>query len=53
MVESEAKPKLGYWNIRACNRGNLIRYILAYAGVDYQEKRYDVLTKEGRDEWHQ
>ena len=35
------KPILGYWNIRAGHRGNVNRYILAYAGVDYEDKRYD------------
>ena len=50
MVDA-AKPTLGYWNIRACSRGNLQRYILGYAGVDYQETTHDVLTEEGRAAW--
>ena len=39
------KPVFGYWPIRGSHRGNLNRYILAYSGIDYEEKRY---TKE---EW--
>ena len=38
---AQARPILGYWNIRAFDRGNVNRYIMAYAGVDYEEKRYD------------
>ena len=29
----------------------MMRYILGYAGVDYQEKTYDVLSEEGRAAW--
>ena len=35
-----AKPTLGYWHIRAVTRGNINRYILAYAKVDYTDHRY-------------
>ena len=38
---TEAKPILGYWNIRAGYRGNANRYLLAHAGVDYEDKQYD------------
>jgi len=38
---AQAKPTLGYWNIRAGPRGNVLRYVLHYAGVDFTEKRYD------------
>lgn len=37
---AEAKPLFGYWPIRAANRGNVNRYLLAYSGIDYEEKRY-------------
>ena len=46
---AQAKPIFGYWNIRAFNRGNVNRYILAYAGVDYEDKRYDFVNN--RPEW--
>ena len=32
---------LGYWNIRAGARGNGTRYLLAYCGANWVEKRYD------------
>lgn len=41
------KPIFGYWNIRAMDRGNVNRYIFAYAGVEYEDKRYTV----GSNEW--
>ena len=44
-------PTYGYWNTRACNRGNLQRYILGYAGVEYNHREYDVTTEEGKKEW--
>ena len=46
---AESRPILGYWNIRAGNRGNVNRYILKYAGVDFEDKRYDVVNNPG--EW--
>ena len=47
----QAKPIFGYWNVRAFNRGNVNRYILAYAEVDYEEKRYDFINN--REEWRE
>ena len=47
----QAKPIFGYWNVRAFNRGNVNRYILAYAEVDYEEKRYDF--NNNREEWRE
>ena len=41
---AQAKPIFGYWNIRAGVRGNVNRYLLHYAGVDYTDKRYDVVN---------
>lgn len=41
-----SKPKFGYWNIRA--RGESIRWVLAYCGVDYEEKEY---SEENPAEW--
>ena len=41
---AQAKPIFGYWNIRAFDRGNVNRYILGYAGVDFEDKRYDFLN---------
>ena len=38
---AQARPIFGYWNIRAFDRGAVNRFILAYAGVDYEEKCYD------------
>ena len=46
---AQAKPIFGYWNIRAFVRGNANRYILAYAGVDYEDKRYDYINN--KNEW--
>ena len=46
---AENKPILGYWNIRAANRGNVNRYILKYAGVDFEDKVYDFANNPG--EW--
>ena len=43
--DANSKPVFGYWPIRGMNRGNLNRYLLAFAGVDFEDKRY---TKE---EW--
>ncbi len=37
----ESRPTLGYWNIRAGYRGNANRYLLKFAGVDFEDKRYD------------
>ena len=34
------KPTFGYWECRAGCRGQVNRYLLAYAGVDFNEKRY-------------
>ena len=44
-----SRPIFGYWNIRCADRGNANRFILAYAGVDYEEKRYDWFNN--RTEW--
>ena len=38
---AQARPILGYWNIRCFDRGAVNRYILGYAGVDYEDKQYD------------
>ena len=46
---AQAKPIFGYWNIRAGDRGAVNRYILNYAGVDYEEKRYDFVNNKA--EW--
>jgi len=35
---------LGYWSLRGGPRGNVNRYILHYAEVDYTEKRYDIVN---------
>ena len=37
---AEVKPLLGYWPIRASNRGAVNRYLLGWSGIDYEEKRY-------------
>jgi len=34
----------GYWNIRAGPRGNCNRYILNMAGVNFTDKRYDIVN---------
>ena len=46
---AQARPILGYWNIRGMDRGNVNRYILNYAQVDYEDKRYDFANN--KDEW--
>ena len=46
MVESSLT--LGYWAIRAADRGNVNRYILAYKNVNYTAKNY---TFDNADEW--
>ena len=46
---AQARPIYGYWNIRAIDRGNVNRYILAYAQVDYEDKRYDFFNNKA--EW--
>ena len=46
---AQAKPIFGYWNIRAFDRGNVSRYILAHAEVDYEDKRYDYVNN--KEEW--
>ena len=46
---AQARPILGYWNIRAGDRGNVNRYILNYAGVDFEDKRYDFINNSA--EW--
>jgi glutathione S-transferase len=43
MVES-AKPTLGYWKIRGL--GQQIRYLLAYCGVEFEDKMYAVSKNE-------
>ena len=42
---AQARPIFGYWNIRAFDRGNVSRYLMAYAGVDYEDRRYDYLNE--------
>ena|ERR550525_158487 len=42
---AQSRPTFGYWPIRAGPRGNVNRYILGYAGVDFEDHRF---TKE---EW--
>ena len=37
---SGTKPLLGYWNIRGLAQS--IRYLLTYAGVEFDEKLYDI-----------
>lgn len=34
----EAKPILGYWNIRGL--ASQIRYLFAYVGAEFEDKRY-------------
>lgn len=34
------KPKLGYWNFRG--KGSQIKHLLAYVGVEYDLKEYEV-----------
>ena len=46
---AQARPILGYWNIRALDRGNVNRYILNYAQVDFEDKRYDFFNN--KEEW--
>ena len=46
---AEAKPIYGYWNFRAGFRGQVGRYLLAYAGVDFEDKRYDMVNNKA--EW--
>jgi len=43
---SSSVPTLGYWDIRGL--GEAIRYLLKYAGVEYNDKRYDI---QNRDTW--
>ena len=43
------KVTLGYWSIRAGHRGHVNRHLLAYAGVDFEDKRYDF--KDNAAEW--
>jgi len=40
-------PVLGYWNIRGL--AEPIRYLLAYTGTDYEDKRYGVDVSDGSD----
>lgn len=40
MEESNTKILLGYWNIPG--RGHLLRYLLEYTELPYEEKRYDI-----------
>ena len=37
---AEAKPRLGYWGIRAGTRGQVCRYLFAHGGIDFEDKRY-------------
>ncbi len=43
---AESRPIFGYWDIRAGYRGNANRYLLNFAGVDYECKRYDAKNKD-------
>ena len=45
---AESTMTFGYWNIRAGVRGHVNRYIMAIAGVEYNDKRYDPAD---RAEW--
>ena len=36
----------GYWDLRYGPRGNINRHILNYAGVEYEDKRYDHIKQE-------
>lgn len=49
----ETKPRLGYWNIRGYAQP--IRLLLCYAGVDFEDTRYNYLpVADGsfdRSEW--
>ena len=38
---AQARPIFGYWGIRVGDRGNVNRYILSYAGVDFEDRRYN------------
>ena len=40
---------LGYWNMRGAGRGNPARYLLSYAGADWEDKQYTF----GQQEWSQ
>ena len=46
---AQTKPIYGYWNFRAGFRGQVGRYLLAYAGVDFEDKRYEIGNK--NNEW--
>ena len=46
---AQSLPIYGYWNFRGGFRGQVGRYLLAYAGVRVEEKRYDMI--EGKREW--
>jgi len=50
MAES-TKPKLGYWKIRGL--GASLRYMLHYAGVDFEDVEYEVgpAPEWSRDSW--
>ena len=39
-MTAAAKPTFGYWEIRGGTRGAVNRYLLAHAGVDFEEVRY-------------
>ena len=43
MVDTSAKPELGYWKIRGLAAP--IRYQLAYCGVDFKDTEYEQLVK--------
>ena len=49
IIMASAKPIFGYWRARGGERGQAIRFVLAYKGVDYEEKRYN--WPEGGSEW--
>ena len=45
------RPIFGYWGVRGFDRGNVNRYILSYAGVDFEDKRYDIVNNKAG--WHE
>ena len=46
---AQSVPVYGYWNFRGGFRGQVGRYLLAYAGVTIEDKRYDMA--QNKAEW--
>ena len=40
MKSGGSKLILGYWNMRGAGRGNPARYLLSYAGAEWEDKQY-------------